>query len=255
MGQNLNHLGTTADRLCLALDHFSSLIEVQERVRELAPYVGYFKIGMGAFGAWGPQVVETVLASGGKIFLDLKFFDIPHTVQEAAFHGARLGVSILNVHAGGGIPMMQAARQGALAGAQQGKKPPPKVIGVTVLTSFDQKVFQQTYQTQNSLAEQVLHLAQLARQAELDGIVCAAQDLATVYQQLPPEFFTITPGISGATTAAGADQARASSPSAAIKAGAHLLVIGRAINDLPSASERIAQAVAINQEIAPYVLV
>ncbi|MBI2083953.1 MAG: orotidine-5'-phosphate decarboxylase [Deltaproteobacteria bacterium] len=216
----------TEDRLIVALD-LPTLEKAREMVRLLKPVVKIFKIGLRLFTASGPKVVEMVHAEGGKVFLDLKFHDIPNTVAQACESAVALGVSMLNVHASGGAEMLTAA-----ATAVKGRA---KLIGVTVLTS-----------QQVSTPDDVLRLALLCRESGLDGVVCSPRETSQVREKLGKGFLILTPGIRPAGYKGGDDQKRIDTPQNAIRAGSNFLVIGRPI--LQSA-DPIATVREILQEI------
>jgi orotidine-5'-phosphate decarboxylase len=223
-------------RVCLPLDGLDTLEAVRERVEELSPFVGLFKIGKESFTRFGPAVVDAVRASGGGVFLDLKYHDIPNTVRGAARAATELGVAMFNVHASGGTAMMAAARQGV----DEGPSPSgvrPKVIAVTVLTSIDQEILNEEIRVPGSVEDQVLHLAKRTEAAGLDGIVCSAADLHALKGELGEDFLFVTPGIKGTTTPAGEDQKRVMSPGRAVAAGSSLLVVGRAITGAPDRAQ------------------
>jgi orotidine-5'-phosphate decarboxylase len=232
--------------VCLPLDGLESLGEVESLVEELAPFVGLFKVGKESFTRFGPEVVGRVRSSGGGVFLDLKYHDIPTTVRGAARAAGELGVEILNVHASGGSAMMAAARQG-VEEAAAGEGNSPKVIAVTVLTSIDQPTLNAECGVPGPLEDHVLRLARLAQAAGLDGIVCSAADLHALRGKLAPGFLFVTPGIKGTTTPAGEDQKRVLSPGRAVRAGSSLLVVGRAITGAP---DRRAAALEVLRDIA-----
>ena len=186
---------------------------------KLAPAVGAFKIGKELFTAAGPDVVRRVRDLGADVFLDLKFHDIPHTVTKAVTAAARLDVQMLTIHASGGTAMLKAALEAAADG--------PLVLGVTVLTSMDENDLAEVG-VEKSTAEQVLHLAKLATQAGLKGLVCSPKELTSLREALPPEVQLITPGIRPDGTDP-ADQKRTMTPAEALAAGANWLVIGRPI--------------------------
>lgn len=234
--------------LCLPLDNLHSLQEVKERVQELSPYVGLFKIGKGSFTRFGPEVIRVVQEYGANVFLDLKYHDIPETVRDASQAAAEQGVYMFNVHAAGGKKMMEAAVQGAIAGTKAGYSR-PKIIAVTLLTSINQETFTQELRGSETVEEHVCLLAQLAQTAGVDGIVCSAQDLPTIRSRLRSDFMYVTPGIKGPQTAAGSDQARVETPGNAIKNGATILVVGRAIT---TAADRPLATYQILQDMAQY---
>jgi orotidine-5'-phosphate decarboxylase len=231
--------------VCLPLDGLHSLEAVQDTVTELSPFVGRFKVGKESYTRFGPKVVSLVRASGAEVFLDLKYHDIPNTVKGAARAATELGVAMFNVHAAGGLAMMQAARQGVdEAVSSAGNR--PKIIAVTVLTSIDDDILNRECGVPGPVEEQVLRLARLTVAAGLDGIVCSAADLHALKGALDPAFLFVTPGIKGTTTPAGEDQKRVFSPARAVAAGSSLLVVGRAIT---AAADRQAAAREVLQDI------
>ena len=233
------------ERVCLPLDGLHTLADVEALVGELSPWVGRFKVGKESFTRFGPEVVAVVREHDAGVFLDLKYHDIPNTVKGAARAAAELGVAMFNVHAGGGLAMMRAARQGVdEAELPEGGR--PKIVAVTVLTSIDAEILNRECGVSGRLEEQVLRLARLAETAGLDGIVCSAADLHALKDSLDPAFLFVTPGIKGTTTPAGADQKRVFSPGRAIAAGSSLLVVGRAITAAP---DRQAAAREVLQDI------
>ncbi|MBI2573196.1 orotidine-5'-phosphate decarboxylase [Candidatus Woesearchaeota archaeon] len=236
-------------RLCLPLDGLETLEAVRERVEELHDYIGLFKVGKASFSRFGPEVVRLVQEYGANVFLDLKYHDIPATVEDASKAAASLGVYMFNVHAEGGKKMMQAAMKGAIAGTPAGAQR-PYVIGVTVLTSIDEETMNNELNIAGSLNQEVLRRAQLTHQAGLDGIVCSAQDLTYIKPHLPSDFMYITPGIQGVNTSAGSDQARVATPSGAVAAGSSILVVGRAITAPKTPAERQQAAYEILKDMA-----
>ena len=193
----------------------------------IAPAVGAFKIGKELFVSAGPDIVRRVRDTGAAVFLDLKFHDIPNTVAKAVASATRLDIQMLTVHASGGTAMLQGALQGARKAATETGHDAPLVLGVTVLTSMDESDLTEVG-LQKSPADQVLHLAKLATQAGLKGLVCSPQEIALLREVLPPEVQLVTPGIRPAD-ARTSDQKRVMTPADAIAAGANLLVIGRPI--------------------------
>jgi orotidine-5'-phosphate decarboxylase len=234
-------------KVCLALDNLKTFAEIEALIEEVHPVVGMYKIGKELFTRFGPDVVKLVQQSSLEVFLDLKFHDIPNTVKGAAYAATQLGVYMFNVHAAGGIAMLQAAVEGAQEASAALHLRRPKIIAVTVLTSIDQQTLQTELQVAGSLPDHVLHLAKLTQRAGLNGIVCSAAELETMRAQLPPDFLYVTPGIQGPTTGAGSDQKRVLTPYNAIKAGASILVVGRAItaaaNRLKAGQEVLADIV------------
>ena len=202
--------------------------------------VGGFKVGKQLFTAEGPALVRELSARGDRVFLDLKFHDIPNTVAGAIESACGLGVWMANVHAAGGRAMMRAARDAADRAAQKSGAR-TLVIAVTVLTSLDAEALAETG-AGNDPSRQVERLALLARDAGLDGVVCSPQEIELVRKACGPSFAIVTPGIRGASDAKG-DQQRTATPAGALEAGADYLVIGRPITaatDPREAAERIA---------------
>ncbi|GAK53334.1 orotidine 5'-phosphate decarboxylase [Candidatus Moduliflexus flocculans] len=220
-------------KICLALDNLQETRDLERLLEEVLPVVGMLKIGKELFTRFGVDIVKLAQGFGLEIFLDLKFHDIPNTVKGAAYAATQLGVYLFNVHASGGLAMMKAAREGALAASQERGLRMPKIVAVTVLTSIDQQIMNTEVRVPGTIDTQVLHLAQLTHQAGLDGIVCSAADVKAIRQELPPDFLYVTPGIQGPTTTAGSDQKRVYTPHAAIRDGASILVVGRAITAAP----------------------
>ena len=231
------------DRVIVALDvaDRDAALRIVEQVSGL---VGMFKIGSQLFTAEGPQLVREIITSGERVFLDLKFHDIPNTVAGAVESAARLGVSILNVHTLGGSEMMRAA---AHAVGDRGLLwiTRPAVLGVTVLTSMD-KADLADVGIPLDLTAEVVRLATLARDSGLDGIVASPHEIRLIRECITAErFIILTPGIRPAWTAKG-DQKRIATPVDAIRDGADFIVIGRPITDSPdprAAAERILEEI------------
>ncbi|MFO1324248.1 MAG: orotidine-5'-phosphate decarboxylase [Burkholderiales bacterium] len=203
------------------------------------------KVGKELFVAAGPELVRTMVARGFAVFLDLKFHDIPNTVAGACAAATRLGVAMVNVHASGGRAMLAAAREAVDRTSAAHQRAAPLLIGVTVLTSLaDADVREIGFSgTAGSLA---LSLAQLARNAGLDGVVCSAQEAPQLRAACGPDFRLVTPGIRPADAATN-DQARIVTPDAAVRAGADYLVIGRPITH---AADPVAALARINESLA-----
>lgn len=191
--------------------------------KRLGLAVGGLKLGLEFFCGQGPEGVRALAATGLPVFLDLKLHDIPNTVASAVRALAPLGVSLVNVHAGGGPAMMRAAAEAA---AEAGEKR-PKVLAVTVLTSLDAADLD-AVGVPSPPRDQVLRLATLARASGLDGVVCSAKEIAAVRAACGPDFLVVVPGIRPAGSAAG-DQKRMATPEQAMADGADILVIGRPI--------------------------
>jgi len=241
------------ERVCLPLDGLNTIEEVKERVEELSPVVGLFKIGKESFTRFGPEVVTIVKNFGAKVFLDLKYHDIPNTVKGAAKAATKLGVYMFNIHASGGLEMMKAAVEGATESAEELNIKRPKIVGVTVLTSIDKDILNNQLKVSKEVEEQVLNLAQLSHEAGLDGIVCSAADLYAVKDKLPGSFIYVTPGIKGPNTPAGSDQKRVFTPGNAIIDGSNILVIGRAITGPKTKEERVQAGYEVLQDMAKHI--
>ncbi len=236
----MNTRDTSNDpKIIVALDYPDVRAALDMAVR-LDPALCRVKVGKELFTAAGPALVETLVARGFGVFLDLKFHDIPNTVASACKAAARLGVWMMNVHAAGGRAMMQAAKDALAEGVSR-----PKLIAVTVLTSMAQADLADIGM-QGSPGDAVLRLARLAQDAGLDGLVCSAQEAKTLRAACGAGFSLVTPGIRLAD-AAQDDQKRIMTPRAAVDAGADYLVIGRPITQ---AADPVAMLQRIQREIA-----
>ncbi len=223
------------DKLIVALD-VDTLARAESLVDRLAGLVGLFKIGSQLFTACGPAAVEAVQKRGGRVFLDLKYHDIPNTVAGAAREATRIGVFMFNVHASGGRAMMSAAAEAAAATAKELGAGRPMVLAVTVLTSLDRAALSRELAVSSSVEGHVLHLCGLAREAGLDGCVASPNEIAAIRRQFGPAWLIVTPGVRPAGAEAG-DQSRIATPAAAARAGAQYLVIGRPITGAPDPAE------------------
>ena len=216
------------DKILVALD-VESGAEAIRLADMLRGVVGGFKIGSRLFTAEGPAIVRTLAERGDRIFLDLKFHDIPNTVATAVAAATELGVWMVNVHASGGSAMMRAAHAAAHETAAKRRATPPLVIAVTVLTSMNQATLYETGVV-IEVMDQVLRLAELTRDAGLDGVVASPRETGAIRRRCGAEFAIVTPGIRGGTAdATKGDQERTMSPDEAVAAGASYLVIGRPI--------------------------
>jgi orotidine-5'-phosphate decarboxylase len=208
-------------KIIVALD-YADAASALKLVAQLDPALCRLKVGKELFTAAGPQLVEQLSHANFGVFLDLKFHDIPNTVAKACTAASNLGVWMLNVHASGGLEMMQAARLAVNSSANQ-----PLLIAVTVLTSMNQNTLTQIG-IETDIAAHVLKLATLTQQAELDGVVCSALEATMLRNALGKKFCLVTPGIRPAHSSVD-DQSRVVTPSAALRIGADYLVIGRPI--------------------------
>lgn len=213
-----------AERMIIALD-----VDSGDRalyfVRELMPDANYFKIGSQLFTACGPTLVREVIQQGARVFLDLKLHDIPQTVAKAVVEAARLDVDMINVHASGGLAMLQAARVALDGEIPQSRR--PRLIAVTMLTSIGEAEAREIGFSL-PLADQSVRLAQLAQRAELDGVVASPLEIGPIRQACGPGFLIVTPGIRPVRAELD-DHVRIATPSAALKAGADYVVLGRPI--------------------------
>lgn len=282
--------------LCIPIDEITEVEQLHETVAELHGVVKYFKIGMETFTRFGLDAISAVKVYGADIFLDLKYNDIPNTVKGAAKSATSLNISMFNVHASGGLKMMKAARAGVTE-EREGYKAHglgdiaatnfnPKVLGVTVLTSFDEANYLHTFRPLNPalddidftkyldmkktdeqlmaefndivekkglkgvIGKQVHHLAELSREAGLDGIVCSSADLYAVRDRMPKDFMYVTPGVVSPEGAGGSDQKRVFTPYNAVKAGSNILVIGRAITKNDKQPDKLLAAYDVLQDMA-----
>jgi len=211
------------DFIALALDNVDDIDALKELIRKTSESVGVYKLGLEQFTRFGPKALDLVRDVGRKIFLDLKFHDIPNTVAKAVRAACGLDVDYLTIHTQGGVEMMKAAAEAASGTAHR-----PKILGVTLLTSIGQEALNSELAVQMKTDLYVQHLAQKAVSAGIDGLVCSAADLEAVKPSLPKDFEVVTPGIRPAGSDAN-DQKRVATPEWAIKNGATLLVIGRPI--------------------------
>ena len=213
------------DRIIIPLD-VSSAEEAAGIVTRLKGRVGMFKVGLQLYTAAGPDAVRRITGLGERVFLDLKLHDIPNTVARAAAEAARLGVAMLDFHLGGGARMVTAARE-AVDAAGLRAEDRPILLGITVLTSFDQDDLR-SVGVSDMVEDQVTRLARLGRAAGLDGVVASPHEVAAIRAACGQAFVIVTPGIRPAGASRG-DQRRVMTPGEAIAAGSDYLVIGRPI--------------------------
>jgi orotidine-5'-phosphate decarboxylase len=218
--------GSMRERLIVALD-VGDLGEVKELVKLLASEVGMFKVGKQLFTHAGPQAVRLIQELGGEVFLDLKFHDIPNTVAKAAVEATRLGVKMFNVHASGSLEMMRATAKEARRVCHQQNLRKPIMLAVTVLTSLNQDDLKRVG-VDGRVADQVVRLALLTKEAGMDGVVASAHEVADIRSACGRRFVIVTPGIRP-RDAGRNDQQRVMTPADAIQASVDYIVVGRPI--------------------------
>jgi orotidine-5'-phosphate decarboxylase len=226
------------EKLIVALD-VSTAAAAQKIVEAVGDSALTYKVGMQLYTAEGPQVVKDLVASGRRVFLDLKYHDIPNTVASAVREASRLGVSMLTVHASGSSKMLRAAVEAARI-----VNPSLLVLGVTVLTSLDQNDLEQVG-VQGSIQDEVLRLTKLALASGCQGIVTSARESSRLRSELGDGFAIVTPGVRPVGSDH-ADQARVVTPAEAIAAGASHIVVGRPITE---AADPAAEALEILRQI------
>ena len=232
------------DKLLVALDVESGERAVQ-LVGVLRGLAGGFKIGNRLFTSEGPALVRRIADSGARVFLDLKYHDIPNTVEQAVEAAVGTGAWMINVHASGGSAMMQAAARAARETSSKLGRPAPLMIGVTVLTSMDQEALR-SIGVERPVLDQVIALARMTQQAGLQGVVASAQETPEIRKACGPDFQIVTPGIRGASAGSERnDQSRTMGPAEAIEAGANYIVVGRPI--ITAADPRGAAAAIVDE--------
>ena len=230
------------NKIIVALD-VDSEAKALALTEALQDYVGAFKVGLQLYNSVGPNIVKKIAAAGGKVFLDLKFHDIPNTTARAAEAVVGLGAFMFNVHAAGGRKMMQATAQAVKEKAAALGVPAPLIIAVTVLTSLSETELHDELGVQTPLPEQVARLARLTKAAGLDGVVASAREIHWISQACGNDFLIVTPGIRPAW-AAGNDQVRIVTPQEALTQGADYLVVGRPLTAAPEPREAAKRLLA-----------
>ena len=238
------------DKLIIALD-VETVGEARELFTALCDYAGMFKIGSQLFTAAGPAIVREIVESGSRVFLDLKFHDIPNTVARAGVEAARLGVSIFNVHAVGGSEMMRRTMAEVSEASVRENFPRPNIIAVTALTSADAVSLAEVGFTSNT-EQQVEKLSRLAASCGLDGVVASPHEVSLVRASVEKrDFLVVTPGVRPADAATD-DQKRVMTPAEAMRAGANYLVVGRpilqALNPARAAEEIINEMESVREQ-------
>ncbi|MEO5361286.1 MAG: orotidine-5'-phosphate decarboxylase [Nitrospirota bacterium] len=235
-------------RLCLALD-VDRLSDAVRLVEILRDKVTMFKIGFQLFTKEGPGAVQAVQSLGGRVFLDLKYHDIPNTVASAAREAVNMGVYMFNVHASGGSDMMRAAVEAAASQSQKNNTTMPVILAVTVLTSINDRILTDELNINNQIAHQVTHLAALAKGCGLGGVVASPQEITVIRERCGHGFTILTPGIrppwiKNIKDKDEDDQKRTATPSQAIRLGADYIVVGRPIlkaDDPAEAADKIVR--------------
>lgn len=212
------------DKIIVALDtDIKTAIEI---IEELKDSVGFYKIN--SLYISNPEIIDIIKKNNAKIFLDLKFHDIPNTISNYIVSAVKKGVDIITIHCSGGTEMMKAASIAAKETAEKFKLKKPLILGITLLTSIDKNILNNELNIENSINEQVVHFAKLAENCNLDGIVCSPKEIELIRKNCKKEFIILTPGIRPKWSCSN-DQKRVSTPNDAIKKGANYLVIGRPI--------------------------
>ncbi len=224
----------TGERLIVALD-----IDTKEKalalVNKLRKDVSIFKIGSELFTSSGPTIVDEVQKLGARVFLDLKFHDIPNTVSRSALAAVKMGVFMFNIHALGGPEMMKRTMDAVKGEAKRLKIKQPKVIAVTILTSMDENSLKKIGVNDN-MENQVLKLARLAKDSGLDGVVASPSEIKLIRNNIGGDFLIVTPGVRPSWAATN-DQKRIATPGGAIRDGADFIVVGRPIIEAPDPVE------------------
>ncbi|MDY5787221.1 orotidine-5'-phosphate decarboxylase [Veillonella caviae] len=222
------------DRLIVALD-VSTMDAMKSIVSSLGDSVSFYKVGMELFYAEGDQTVRYLQDQGKHVFLDLKLHDIPNTVAHGVSSLTRLGANLITIHGQGGPIMMKAAAQAARESAEQLGIERPKLLAITVLTSFDDEAWT-SIGGQLPISDQVIRLAKLAKESGMDGVVCSALEAKMIREACGPNFLIVTPGIRPSFAATN-DQKRIATPASALADGASRLVIGRPITQAANPQE------------------
>ncbi|MGB2630363.1 MAG: orotidine-5'-phosphate decarboxylase [Candidatus Omnitrophota bacterium] len=231
------------DRLIVALD-VDSTPEAEKLIEVLSPEADIFKVGIAPFTGYGEKILGKLREKGKKVFLDLKFHDIPNTVRNAARIAAKHGVFMMNFHCLGGKSMLEAARKGAEEGSASSGHEKPLLLGVTILTSMTEADLQALGMA-GGIEEKVMELAALAKNCGLNGVVASAKETRLIKSSLGKGFLVVTPGVRPTWAAAG-DQKRVLTPKQAVAEGADYIVVGRPIihaDDPAEAARKIVEEI------------
>ena len=231
-----------AEKIIAALD-VDTEEEAYDLVKQIYPPVSFFKVGMRLYAACGPTIITGLKKMGARVFLDLKFHDIPNTVASTAEVVTSYGVDMFNLHLSGGSQMIRAAAKAAAGAARKLEIPSPLVIGVTVLTSFDEKALREEAGVEKNLEQHVLNLSLLGLENGLNGVVASPREAEIIRKKCGDDFLIVTPGIRPLWSVPD-DQRRVLSPRQAIAAGASYLVIGRPIIRHQSPREAVEKILA-----------
>ena len=227
------------ERLIVALDTDSK--KAKSLVKKLSTAVGIFKVGSQLFTACGPEIVEYINKNKAKVFLDLKFHDIPNTVAKSAIECAKMGVFMFNVHALGGYEMMKKARHAVKAASKKYGSKRPRILAVTVLTSMNDNSLK-AVGVNKSVNIEVIRLTSMAKRAGLDGVIASPKEAHFIRREFGKDFLIVTPGVRPLWSAKATDQKRVLTPKQAIDNGANYIVVGRPVleaKDPRRAAERI----------------
>ena len=231
------------EKICVALD-VDSLEQASQIAKEIKDYVGIFKIGSQLYSSEGHEVVKAIKKIKGKIFLDLKYHDIPNTVANAARIITRMGISMFNIHTSGGYEMMVRTVEAVYDESERLKINKPIILGVTVLTSINDLILKNDLKINLSVPDYVLNLAKLAKRAGLDGVVASPKETTLIRKVLGEKFIILTPGIRPLWATASNDQKRVTTPAEAIENGSDYIVIGRPIIKADNPLEAVKKVVA-----------
>ncbi len=231
------------EKICVALD-VDSLEQASQIAKEIKDYVGIFKIGSQLYSSEGHEVVKAIKKIKGKIFLDLKYHDIPNTVANAARIITRMGISMFNIHTSGGYEMMVRTVEAVYDESERLKINKPIILGVTVLTSINDLILKNDLKINLSVPDYVLNLAKLAKRAGLDGVVASPKETTLIREALGEKFIILTPGIRPLWATASNDQKRVTTPAEAIENGSDYIVIGRPIIKADNPLEAVKKVVA-----------
>jgi len=231
-------LNNPSDKIIVAIDGMDRN-EAISFLKE-CPDISWVKVGLELFTKEGPNIINTFKDMDKKIFLDLKFHDIPNTMSSASYHVSKLGVDIISLHASAGLKALQLSKEATIKGAREINNKPPEVIAITVLTSISPQNFKYELNRESSIEENVLSLSKLTYDAGLDGCVCSPLEVKKLRDQYDNNFKLITPGIRFSIDDIN-DQSRVMSPVDAISNGASRIVVGRAITKSNNPSKKFSE--------------